>query len=205
MPNDPDITGIDSVPLIITGIGSDLKISSTEIGIPVAGSFNVYASGVKIGTTTRLPNSVSTYVSVKLDNYNQASITLYKNGTYNGNIISSASLYFESSDCSGTPYYELADDADKEWWNTSLSTKTTIINQDSYYELSSQAYRVSVSFQSRKIYYNDTCSTFTYDGSNNAYKEATLTMSPAVPVFTPPITIEGYSEPTPYNSLPEAF
>jgi hypothetical protein len=205
LPNDPTITGINSVPLIITGIGSELKISSTEIGTPVAGSFNVYASGVKIGTTTSYPDSVSDHVTVKLDGFDQGTINLYKDGTYLGNLISSAHLYFQSSDCSGTPYYGLASDADKKWWDMSLSTKTTITNQGNYYELSSQTYRVSAPFQSVKYYSSDTCNTSSHDSSNSAYKEATLTLSPKVPVFTPPITIEGYSEPTPYNSLPEAF
>lgn len=205
LPNNPAVTGIDSVPLIITGIGSELKISPTEVGTPVAGLFSVFANGTKIGTTTRHPDSVSDYVSVKLDGFNQASITLYKDGSYSGNIVLSGNLYYRSSNCSGTPYYELTDDADTRWWDTTRSTKKTITNQGEYYNLSSQAYRVSLPFLSRKNYYSDTCSASTTDGSNKAYLQATLTNSPSVPIFTPPITIEGYSEPTPYNSLPEAF
>ena len=204
LPNDPTITGIDSVPLIITGIGSELKISSTEVGTPVSGSFSVYASGVKIGTTTRYPDSVSDYVSVKLDGFNQASITLYKDGSYSGSIVSSATLYYRSADCSGDAYYLLTGGADTRWWDTALSTKSTITNSGDYYNLSSQAYSVSQAFGSTK-YSNGSCSNTTTDGSNNAYQQATLTDSPVVPTFTPPITIEGYSEPTPYNSLPVAF
>jgi hypothetical protein len=204
LPNDPAITGINSVPLIITDIGSELKIASTEVGTPVAGSFNVYASGVKIGTTTRYPDSVSDYVSVKLDGFDQTSITLYKDGSYSGGIVSSATLYYRLADCSGEAYHLLTDDADTDWWNTELSTKSTITNSGDYYNLSSQAYSVSQSFRSRK-YSGSSCSNSTTDGSNNAYQEATLTNSPIVPTFIPPITIEGYSEPTPYNSLPVAF
>lgn len=204
LPNDPSITGINSVPLIISDIGSELKISSAEVGTPVAGSFSVYASGVKIGTTTRYPDSVSDYVSVKLDGFNQATITLYKDGSYNGGIVSSATLYYRLAGCSGDAYYLLTDDADTDWWNTTLSTKSTITNNGDYYNLSSQAYSVSQAFGSRK-YSSGSCSNSTTDGSNNAYKQATLTNSPVVPTFTPPITIEGYTEPTPYNSLPVAF
>lgn len=204
LPNDPTITGINSVPLIITGIGSELKISSTEVGTPVAGSFSVYANGVKIGTTTRYPDSVSGLVSVKLDGFDQATIILYKDGSYGGDIISSDTLYYRLADCSGDAYYLLTDGADKKWWDTTRSTKSTIINNGDYYSLSTQAYSVSQPFKSIR-YSHGTCSNSTFDGTNKAYKKATLTNSPAVPTFTPPITIEGYSEPTPYNSLPVAF
>ena len=205
LPNNPEVTGINSVPLIITGVGSELKISPIEVGTPVTGSFNVYANGTKIGTTTRHPDSVSDYVGVVLDDYNQASITLYKDGSYSGNIVSSERLHYSSSDCSGTPYYELANDADKKWWDTSLSSKKTIFNQGDHYNLSSQAYRVSSQFLSYKASYFDTCSVSTTDGTNKAYLQATITDTPEAPTFTPPITIEGYSEPTPYDSLPVAF
>ena len=204
LPNEPGITGINSLPLIISGIGSELKISSTEVGTPVTGSFNVYASGMKIGTTARHPYSVSNGFYVKLDGFNQASITLYKDGSYSGNIVSAATLYYQLADCSGDPYYLLAYDADKNWWNTTLSAKSTITNNGNYYGLSSQAYKVSQAFGSRK-FSSGSCSNSTTDGSNNAYQQATLTNSPVVPIFTPPITIEGYSEPTPYSSLPVAF
>lgn len=204
LPNDPAITGISSLPLIITGIGSELKISSTEVGIPVTGSFNVYANGVKIGTTTRYPDSVSDYVSVKLDGFDQATITLYKDGSYSGGIVTSATLYYRLAGCSGDAYYLLTSNADKNWWNTTLSTKSIIINDGDYYNLSSEAYSVSQAFSSYKTS-SGYCSNSTTDGSNKAYQKAVLTSAPEIPTFTPPITIEGYTEPTPYNSLPVAF
>lgn len=202
LPNDPTITGINSVPLIITGIGSELKISSTEVGIPVTGSFSVYANGVKIGTTTRYP-SISG-VSVKLDGFDQATITLYKDGSYSGNIVTSESLYYRYADCSGDAYYLRASNADKNWWDTTLPTKSIIISNGDYYNLSSEAYSVSQPFKSIR-YSHGTCANSTFDGSNKAYQKAVLTSAPEVPTFTPPITIEGYSEPTPLNSLPVAF
>ncbi|MBV1884857.1 MAG: hypothetical protein KUG66_01250 [Gammaproteobacteria bacterium] len=204
LPNDPAITGINSVPLVITDIGVELKISSTEVGAPVAGLFSVYASGVKIGTTTRYPDSVSDYVSVTLDGFDQAAIILYKDGSYLGGMVSSGTLYYRLADCLGDAYYLLTDDADTDWWNTTLSTKSTITNNGDYYSLSFQAYSVSQAFGSVG-FDSGTCYNSIIDGSNNAYQQATLTSSSVVPTFIPPITIEGYSEPTPYNSLPVAF
>lgn len=204
LPNDSTITGISSIPLIISGIGSELKVSSTEVGTAVTGVFSVYANGVKIGSTTRYPDSVSDYVSVQLDGFNQATISLFKDGSYSGGIVSSGVLYYRLPDCSGDAYYLLANDADKKWWDTTRSTKSIITNNGDYYNLSSQAYSVSQAFGSNRNT-GGFCHNSTTDGSNNAYKHATLTSSPVIPTFLPPIVIQGYLEPTPYNSLPVAF
>ena len=205
--NDTSITGINSIPLIITGGGSKLKIQS-EVGDaqPIAtGEMNVYADGIKIGTTTYYPNSVTDSVRVKLDDFDQKTITLYKDGSYDGLNVTSANLYFTDENCTEDAYYLLASDPDKYWWDTTLSSVSYIENNDNYYTLSSQAFRVSKPFKSRKSSYGGSCFSSTFEVENKAYKKATLTNAPEIPIINPPITIDGYTEPTSYDSLPEAF
>ena len=208
LPNDSVITGIDSVPLIITGIGSDLKISSTEIGEPVAGSFSVYASGTKIGATTRYPDAGEAYISVTLDGqYSDKTIYLNKDGTYSGfSGASNSSLLYLSDNCSGNAYVKVLNNGAEKFWDTNKINLKIVKNNNTYYELSAETYRANVINGSYRSYSNGQC----YSDSTNftqvaGYKIATETNAPNIPVFTPPITIEGYSEPTPYNSLPVAF
>lgn len=209
LPNDPEITGIDSVPLIISGIGSELSISPTEIGTPSVGSFNVYANGTKIGTTRSLPNAngpeSSIYVALEGD-YLGSTIYLYKDGTYRGyDDVNTSNLLYLSNSCTGNAYVKVINNGVENFLDTSKISVKLVKNNNSYYELSSEAYRTNSTSGSYRSYSNGQC----YTNSTNfsrvaAYKIATLTDAPAVPVFTPPITIEGYEEPTPHNLLPVA-
>jgi len=210
LPNDPNITGISSVPLIITGIGTNLTVTE-EVGegsgIP-SGMLNVYASGVKIGTIPDwfVPDSADeAFFGVKLDSSPGQTVTMYKDGTYSGfNAGSNEYLYYLSEDCSGNAYVKVLNDYDKEWWSTTGTIKGPIKNNGLYYELSSEIYKISSGAKSKHSYSSGSCSSNT-DSNKKGYKLATITTEPDLPIFTPPITIEGWEEETQYDSLLEAY
>lgn len=209
LPNDPKVTGIDSMPLVITGIGEDLRISSREIGVPRSGGQkeerDVYANGEKIGTTSSISSYYNVLNSIRVYLNDGSWITLYKDGSYSGKSVVSDTFYYRSSDCSGTPYAFVAAGADTKWLDVTQWKPRVVENQGVYYQLSEQLYRTSRPFLSRRLSYRDSCDESTTYGSGQIYAAATLTDDPEIPVFTPPITIEGYSEPTPFDSLPEAL
>ncbi len=212
--NDVSETGIEEIPLIFTGVGSDLIVTA-EIGEASEAidrsNREVYANGMRIGTVSYsyLPDSSSEAIyGVRLDNYQGQTVTISKDGSYSGfSTTASKDLYFTSDDCSSTPYVRVLNDYDKRWWDESKVSLVYIKNNDTYYELSDQVYKMTDGEQSYKIDYNGSC--YSDRGSQsslkNGYKMATVTVSPTVPVFTPPITIEGYDEPTQYDLLPEAM
>lgn len=202
--NDSEVTGIESFPLIISGVGSTVSISE-EIGEDFVGTYKVFANGTYIGETDRKPDRASDYISVKLTNYNNKNITLYKDGTYSGGgFFSSKTLYFVGSDCTGASYVKVLDDSNRNWWNANLLDFDYIMNDDKYYTLSTQVYRAPASVGSYRNYYNSgVCSnSSTALDMDAGYQIATETPNIDIPSFTTPITVEGYSEPTQINSLP---
>jgi len=205
--NDPDITGFDSFPLIIAGVGSDITISS-EVGGGgniTNGIYNVYASGINIGTTTNHFYGADEAVRVTLKDEPTQTITLYKDGTYTGySSGSNQRFYYISNDCTGTAYVKVLNDYDKEWWKGSKTLKGVVTNNGQYYELSEQIYKMSSGSLSNKSYYSASCSTTT-EPLKMGYKMAITTASPNLPVFTPPITLEGIEEETKYDTLLEAY
>ncbi len=209
LPNDVSITGVESFPLIITGVGTDLEIIS-EVNTPdvIYGSYTVYASSGRIGTTTAHPSGSSDYISVHLDgDYADKDIYLYKDGTYFGfDAASSGNLIYLSSDCSGNAYVNVLSYGDTRWWDTSKITNQVVENNGQYYDLSSQVYQTDKSSGSYRYYYDGSCKTAPNQfNTENGYKLATLTTTPNIPIFSPPISIGSYSEPTPISTLPEVF
>lgn len=210
VPNDPEVTGIESVPLIITGVGSELSISSTEVGTPSTGGYNVYANGTKIGTTTSLPTKYTyeggVYVNLNGD-YEGKRVNLHKDGTYSGySAVSSSTLYYKSNDCSGNAYVKVFYDGIKKFIDASKINVEIVTNNGSHYALSDETYRVTSTSGSYKSPSSYSCySKYDTFSEGAGYKIATRTSTPNVPVFTPPITIEGYEEPTPYDQLPVVF
>jgi hypothetical protein len=205
LPNDPAITGVQSFPLVITGIGTTLSITQ-EVGTVTTGSFDVFANGVKIGTTDRYPRYAdSALYSVILDGFRQQSITLYKNGTYNDRSRPQKSLYYISTDCSGTAYAEVLGREINEWWTGSL-TLDYVQNDGNLYDLSATIYKSSTNRSGSYLSsYNGTCYTSTTAFSTlKGYKVAVLS-SAVMPAFATPITIEGYTEETPRSNLPEVY
>ena len=184
--NDQSVTGIDSFPLLITGIGKEVKIS-TEVGTPVSGTegtgpYAVFANGIKIGTTTRYPTPNSSYITVILDGFDHQSIFLNKDASYTGwPSVSSSALFYQSTDCSGNAYSDSARDGNKLW-----------------------LYKNSLGFNSQ-LHASGNCYSTPATQKNDIFYLATPTPNPDVLIITPPITIEGYSEPTPYDTLPEVF
>ncbi len=205
LPNNKEVTGIESFPLVISGVGSPLIISE-EVGEPTTGSFNVYAGGVKIGTTDYHPNRSSGFdaVRVKLDGYSNKTVTLYKDGTYiGGDFSSNKHLYYTDASCSGTAYVEVLSNGVTHWWSQDQLGTQIVNNNGNYHSLSEQVYRPSTTAGSRKSYSDGSCyKSSTVLNANGGYKVASLTDAPNIPVFSLPITIEGYTEPTPINSLP---
>lgn len=219
LPNDVNVTGLESFPLIITGVGSDIEITE-EVGTipgtpttPTQTNYIVYAAGQRIGTTTKHPNySVADdTVYVKLDAFEGRRITLYKDGSYTGfSTGKSNDMFYTTSDCTGNAYVEVIKNKFTEWWDAGLVTSSLIKNGDSYYTLSAQVYTFTNGATGKQYYSDGRCieitSTTTIDKTKiRGYRMATLTDNPEVPVINPPITIEGYTEPTPYETLPEAY
>ena len=208
--NNATVTGIMSFPLIITGVGSNLVIT-TEVGSPAAGTqgeYVVYASGVRIGTTNfSKPESASYSIpSVKLDAYPGEVISLYKDGSYSGfTRVLPRTFYYINANCAGDPYAEVLANYDTYWWDTSFPTYISgiIQNNGSYYELSSEVYKMSLGAQS---YRKDGTGCISVPTPGHyGYKRAILTTPVDFPVFTPPITVDGWSEGTLYYNVPEAF
>ena len=140
---------------------------------------------------------------VILDNYPHT-IALYKDGSYSG-FYQEETLYYNGSNCGGNPYVRvITTDNDKYWWTGSLARKGTVKNNGNYYSLSDQLYKMpstSISFRSS----NNDATCINYTDTKDAYKLASLISVPDIPIFTPPITLEGYTEESPYSSLPNAF
>ncbi len=205
-PNDSSITGISSFPLVITGAGTPITISS-EIGTAAAetGTGNiVYANGARIGVLTYTPYIDSQGLYVKLDEYPDQSVTLYKDGSYSGlSFGSSQNFYYVSNDCTGNSYVKVLDNYDKEWWSATKTITGPVFHHGNYYTLSSTIYKMPSGYQSYRTYYNTSCVVETVT-TKDGYKKATFSTQPNIPVFTPPITVEGWSEDTTYTTLPDA-
>lgn len=204
--NDVAVTGITSFPLIITGVGSDLVIT-TEVGVPAGVSqeeYVVYASGVRIGVTHTKP--VYSIRDVELDAYPGETINILKDGSYGGfTRVLSSTLYYPGGNCTGEPYVEVLPNYDTSWWSpNSTDYRSGIIqNNGSYYELSSEIYKMSQGAQSyRKSATGciSVSSTILF-----GYKRAILTNPVDFPVFIPPITADGFDEGILYDNVPEAF
>lgn len=203
-PNDPDVTGV-SFPLIISGVGTRFSIDN-EIGAAIPnGQYEVYANGVSIGFTTRTPIYYVDVIQVKLYDYDNATINLFKDGSYTGYVDGySETLYYESTDCSTQPYVSSLINQSTSWWNADNLTSRVIKNHGVFYILSPEAYKFPNGSKSFLQSYSDSECTELSSTDNIGYQKATLTTAPSVPVFEPPITIEGYSEPTQYDQLPDA-
>lgn len=205
--NDPDVTGI-TFPLVISGVGTTFSFTEEVGTIPdnatTGTHFEIYANGVNIGYSKYLPSSAESYISVYLYDNQDDQIYLYKDGTYSGyDNGSSEYLHYESNDCSGQPYVKVLENAATKWWDENKLSETVVKNNDDFYNLSNQIYKFPNGSQSYKYYSSDSCRTIE-STNQSGYKKAISTTSPAVPVFEPPIVIEGYTEPTNYNELPDA-
>lgn len=208
--NNSEVTGV-SFPMVITGIGKPIVIDEVvglppgEIPDPVSDLPEVFANGVNIGQLKSIPNSAQSYLHVQLHDFDD-DIYLYKDGTFSGfgpNVYSKT-IHYSTPDCSGIAYVSILTTPTKYWWDASKDFTTTIKNNGSYYSLSSEAYKfIENSSISYKYATSATCRTTTANTSS-AYKKATITESPNVLVIEPPITVEGWSEPTPYDELPLA-
>ena len=205
-PNNSEITGV-SFPLIITGLGTRFSITE-EVGTPPEGAatgthFEVYANGVNIGYARYLPTGAESYISVYLYDNQDDLIYLNKDGSYSGyDNGSSAELYYQSNDCSGQPYSKVLSSAATKWWNENKLSISVVKNNGNFYNLSDEIYKFPNGSQSYKYSSSDSCRVVLT--SQAGYKKAISTASPAIPIFEPPIVIEGYIEPTIYNELPDA-
>lgn len=204
--NDPSVTGFSAFPLLISGIGSELKISK-EVGISngqQSGSYDVLANGTKIGSVSYLPSSSSTSInSVSLDEYPGKSVTINKDGTFYG-LFNTAALYFLGNSCAGNAYVRVLTDYDKKWWFGSAANTGPVENNDNYYELANELYKMPSGDISYRNYYSNNCNVAS-DIDQDGFKRATLITTDNLPSFTPPITIEGWNEETNLNDLLEAF
>ena len=207
--NDPAVTGFpDSLPYVISGSEQRLTLIRNIGTAPAGGSNNskrnVYANGTKIGSVSYLPSSASPALySVQLDDYQGHSVTLYKDGSYSGlNLVDEKTVYFIAAGCNGTPYLEVLDDYDREWWYQDRLKRLIIKNDGKYYQQSEQVYKMSAGAKSERW---NSGSCFAENGTRkHAYRKLTETTAPDLPVFTPPITWDGYVQETEYSSLPEA-
>ena len=225
LPNNPVVTGLQSFPLKITGVGVAIQVAS-EVGVASTTSTTsttstariVYANGVRIGTTTNVPpgyngsSAEGCLYYVALDNYPGETIYLCKDGTYTGfSSGSSQDLYYLTANCTGNAYVKVLNNYDTNWWKGSKTITGQIVNQGTTYDLGSQIYKMPTGFLSYKYYYTGgTCRTATGSQApasqlKAGYKMATVAVQPVAPVFTPPITVQGYVEETQYNTLPAAF
>lgn len=203
-PNDPAVTGISSFPLVITGAGTPITIAAEVGDASTTGMPIVYANGVRIGVATYVPSDADVYVNVRLDDYPESAIQLYKDGSYTGlNLFAAKTFYFLSADCTGNAYVKVLTDYDKQWWTGSKAFTGTVVNNGNYYALSSEIYKMSAGPQSYRRDYSGTCYTAT-DFAKDGYKKATFATQPSFPVFTPPITVQGVVDETNYATLPEA-
>lgn len=205
--NRPEITGLDSLPVVIEGVGKAMTVAA-EVGGTFVTAHNVLANGVKIGTIqhSNLPNTVlssSTSVSgVVLDEFPNRTVRLYKDGSYDADWFEVVSLYYLEENCSGSAYVRFISDADKKWIDTSKISTKEAKNNGSYYALSELTYKASEGMKSYKDN-SGNCRNST-SSSRYVYKQATSTAEPTLPTFTPPIIIEGWEDTTSYESLPEA-
>ncbi|MEH6448558.1 MAG: hypothetical protein V7765_07795 [Oleispira sp.] len=204
--NDPEVTGV-TFPIQITGVGEQVTIDEVIGEVPVVPTVEypeVYANGVNIGYLKSIPSSKESYIHVQLYDYND-DIYLYKNGTYSGFGIGvySKRLYYITPDCSGNKYVEMISNHELYWWDASKHVGTRIKNNDTHYSLSDDVYKFDDTAVSYQDYHSETCRTTTVTNSFG-YKKATPTSTPDVLIIEPPIVIEGWDEPTPYNQLPIA-
>ena len=186
------------MPLIIKNAGSEFTVNA-EIGQPRI----VYANGVRIGILDDYPYSTySRSVGVRLDEYPDQKIYLSKNGQYTGlNSVTNETLYYKDTECTGTPYVLVIRDYNRNWWLNNVAKNNHINNNGQHYSLSDEVYKMDNGY--RSYLHDDTtlCQATTVSNSTNGYKLATATNTPDLPVFSPPITIDGILS---YDSLPEA-
>ncbi|NRA69205.1 MAG: hypothetical protein HRU19_32340 [Pseudobacteriovorax sp.] len=201
--NDPSITGIEKNKLIISGIGESFSLSE-EIGVEKRpNKRKVYANGIEIGTAF-WPEGLEDDIYVNLHDFPGQPITLKKDGSYTGLAVRSFDLYYLDPGCKGSPYVKVLEDADKLWWDKDYALKAVIENNNSYYSLSTTVFKMSAGAKSKRSSYDGSCRKVTEELEKNGYKRASRTNKPDLPRFSPPITIEGYKEPTQYDELPEA-
>jgi hypothetical protein len=205
-------------PLAITAIGEPLIVSEV-IGGPSENEgpteYGVYADGEYIGTTSSLPTN-QTWISVTLSGYGGETISVRADGSHYGFSvpgadITTSELFYMSPSCVGTAYkftqirlYDFVDIAPYE--ETSV---VNIKNGDQYYEYGGTGYRAGHGTSGSYRTNSGHCYAKTYEdtaGYNDVYYIATEVESPdpvEVPVFSPPITIEGW-DPLTYSELEEA-
>lgn len=205
--NAPAVTGINSLPLRITGVGQPLTVDREvgESGGNGEGGFNVLANGVKIGTIIRLPNSAdfSRIYDVSLIDYPNQSITLNKDGSFYG-LFNNEYLYYIGSDCIGNAYVRVLEDYDENWWQGDNTESLPVRNNGEYYELSSELYRMPAGEISYRSYGRDECGSASSVGKDG-FKQANPIGSSAFPELETPITIEGWEGETIFENLSEAY